>query len=73
MKRYKKKKRGSIFSLLISNYIAFTVAIVLTVMLITYLGMLLFTKQLKQGIDTMYMIEMLIESYQLMKVTIISY
>ena len=46
MKRYKKKKRGSIFSLLISNYIAFTVAIVLTVMLITYLGMLLFTKQL---------------------------
>ena len=34
---------------------------------------ILFTKQLKQGIDTMYMIEMLIESYQLMKVTIISY
>lgn len=32
--------------MLISNYIAFTVAIVLTVMLITYLGMLLFTKQL---------------------------
>lgn len=45
MKKYKKKKRGSIFSLLISNYIAFTVAIVLTVMLITYLGVLLFAKQ----------------------------
>lgn len=45
MKRYKKKNRGSIFSLLISNYIAFTVVIVITAIAITSLGVLLIAKQ----------------------------
>ncbi|WP_052406604.1 sensor histidine kinase [Clostridium culturomicium] len=45
MKRYKNKNRGSIFSLLIGNYIAFTIAIVVTVSIITSLGLLLISKR----------------------------
>lgn len=45
MKRYKKKNRGSIFSLLICNYIAFTIAIAVTVSIISLLGILLFSKR----------------------------